>query len=128
MSTTPWKPADKLNIPDTLRKKYLSGYRGRFVRTANVYTKLQEGWQKVDLTSEEVKLIQSMTMEHGTPMGSHLQRGELILMRMPEEMAKSRQKYFEELTNIGVQGQISESAKEAAKSGNTVYSEFKESK
>jgi len=78
MTTTPWKPAERLHIPADIKRKYLTGYRGRFVRADNLDMKLQEGWQKVELTSEEIKKIEPITLEHGKPTGSSLQRGKLM--------------------------------------------------
>ena len=128
MTTTPWKPAERLHIPADIKKKYLTGYRGRFVRADNLAMKLQEGWQKVELSSEEVKRIEPTTLEHGKPIGSNLQRGKLILCRMPEDMAVSRRKYFEGLTSVGAKGQVDNLKREGAKTGVDVYTEIKESK
>jgi hypothetical protein len=128
MTTTPWKPAERLHIPADIKRKYLTGYRGRFVRADNLDMKLQEGWQKVELTSEEIKKIEPITLEHGKPTGSSLQRGKLILCRMPEKVAEERRKYFESLTSVGTKSQVDNLKQEGSKIGVEVYSETKESK
>ena len=96
MSTTPWQPASRLDVPDLIQKKYLKGvgYRGRFIRKANLDAKLQEGWEIVNLTPDEVKLISPSEIVDGKPLTTQVQRRELILCRMSLEMVKSRAEFF----------------------------------
>lgn len=93
--TTPWKPASQL----TVNRQYLNpNSKLRWCRKEDYEKKLEEGWIPVK-SKHPSSVNPGKTMIDGTPLDSTVQKRELILMEMPMEMAESRKKYHEEITN-----------------------------
>lgn len=119
--TTPWKPARVLDVPDSLKDK---NFRYRWCTTSkdgNIRKKLSEGWEvDTDLQNKLDEL-------HGIPKtlndsrsslgGSNVQVREMILMRMPEERAKSRDEYYAKMTIDPPKAGKDELKKEMSKEG-----------
>lgn len=86
-----WKPAQRLPSPNPV-----AGTRFRWIRTrmlgeddlTNVANKRQEGWEPVTRTDcpEVARLIKGD--------GDNIEVGGLMLCKMPEELAQSRDEYF----------------------------------
>ena len=106
MTTTPWKPSSYLGIPEKIKTKYLTGYRGRFCSKSQLSKKLAEGWEVVSITAEDKKFLNPPTLIDGKPLTSEVHVRELILVRMPEELAKGRDKYFAEVTDGGLDSSV----------------------
>lgn len=100
--TTPWKPARVLDIPERLKDPR---FTYRFVNTqrdGNELKKLQEGWEfdhKLAQKLNEMYYGGQKTLRDGTPIGSTHKVRELIVMRMPKEMADSRNKFYADKAN-----------------------------
>jgi hypothetical protein len=96
-STTPWKPAKRLNIPEELKDPR---FVYRFVNTkreGNEVKKQDEGWEydmELSVKLKQRGLAPLRGIEDGTPLDSSYRIRELIVMRMPKEMAASRNKYY----------------------------------
>jgi len=95
MTTKSWKPAKVLEIPEKFKD---SRFVYRWVdrdRIGNVRKKLSEGWEiDSELTKKLVKLPK--TLQDGSNLDSTFHIRELILMRLPKELAEARRKYYAE--------------------------------
>jgi len=100
--STPWKPAKVLDIPADMKD---SRYTYRWVsksRVGNVQKKLQEGWE-IDHTLAkrlDEKFGLNKTLEDAKQQGTVIHMREMILMRMPKQMAKERNEYYMKRGNI----------------------------
>lgn len=99
-ATTPWKPAKKLDVPEDLKDPR---FVYRFVNTrteGNEMKKLQEGWEYDDIILSKMRerglLPARRAMNDGTPLDSAYTIREMVLMRIPKEMAESRNAYYRE--------------------------------
>lgn len=95
-----WKPSG--TRLDVRNKK--EGYRYRWVRSRddqpNVDKKLEEGWSPVNKTTgAPVEHDVALGVQDGKPMGDVTTYRESILMAMPEETAKARDRYFQDQTD-----------------------------
>lgn len=99
--TTPWKPSKKLNIPEHMKDPR---FVYRFVNTkkeGNELKKLDEGWEYDKELSAKLATIGAMRgINDGTPLDSVYRIRELVVMRMPKEMANERNKYYLDKTKI----------------------------
>lgn len=106
--TQPWRPASLLSLPQVIKDKYLSGYRGRFVSKSQLSKKVLEGWEVVQMSPEDLELLSPATLIDGKPLGTNLQVRELILCRMLEETALAREEYFRSLIEGSESNQMGE--------------------
>ncbi len=95
-ATTPWKPARFLDIPEEFKDPR---FVYRFVNTkkeGNEVKKLNEGWEYDFELGKKLtqRFGKTRTIHDGTPIDSAYQIRELIVMRMPKEMAKARNEYY----------------------------------
>lgn len=92
-ATEPWRPASVLLVNNKE-----AGYRYRWVRKDLLEKRIAEGWDPV--FSKENARVQTpeQTLIDGQPMSSFKQRRNLILCKMPEELAKSREDYYARLS------------------------------
>lgn len=93
---SPWKPARVLDIPAHLKDPR---YRYRFCdtgRTGNIQKKIQEGWEIDRELGRKLNEIQGLntTINDGSPIDSTVRLRELIVMRIPREMAEERNAYY----------------------------------
>lgn len=109
--TTPWQPASILLVPESVKAKY-SGKRLRWVRKTDLDRKTAEGWTPIK-ESDSIK----RTIIDGTQMDSTIQKRELILCEMPEDLAKARDAFFAEKTNSALQGSVDEYKRKAGGEG-----------
>lgn len=89
-----WKPA---GITDVTDKE--PGYRYRFCNKEpeNLAKKVAEGWEPVSgLQADKAKLVQNTN--EAKPLTSVHERRDTILYRMPEEIAQSRDDYYNKIT------------------------------
>lgn len=90
-----WRPATQLDV--THKEK---GFRYRWLDTdpANIDKKKREGWEVV--SGVQGKQAEEHVSQTGnTGMTSLVQYRELTLGRLPEDIAKERDEYFNGLTN-----------------------------
>lgn len=128
--TAPWRPAKRLAIPENMKNP---NFVYRFVNTkkeGNELRKLDEGWEYDKELSAKLKergLASIRSLEDGTPLDSHYRIRELIVMRMPKEMAESRNKYYQDKTKIDTarmkQGMRSQMRVEGASQEAGVYAD-----
>jgi hypothetical protein len=95
-TTTPWKPAKMLFVPEELKDPR---FVYRFVNTkreGNELKKQQEGWEyDLELSKKLVRHFgETRKLEDGTPIDSVYRIRELVVMRMPKEMAQARNEYY----------------------------------
>ncbi len=89
----PWKPASLLSV------KKRPGFRLRWCSESQLPKREAEGWVIVQDGKGGIvrKPFQDKTVLDTSGVTSAVRIRELILMEMPEAMAKSREKYFREL-------------------------------
>ena len=95
MGNTPWKPATPLDYPTP------PGFRDRYcVQTPeNIQKKESEGWFIVKDKRGKPVVDSKKTAIDGKPLDDTVTYRSLILMRIPEETAKARDKYYADLNN-----------------------------
>lgn len=96
----PWKPARILDIPEDLKD---SRFVYRFVNSkaeGNELKKQNEGWEYDTEVLRKMKekglFVGRRTLQDGTPTDSVYTLREMVLMRIPKEMAEARNKYYQE--------------------------------
>lgn len=101
--TTPWRPAKKLDVPEDLKDPR---FVYRFVNTrveGNEIKKRQEGWEYDDAILAKMQerglLPARRALNDGSPLGSTYTIRELVLMRIPKEMADARNEFYRERGN-----------------------------
>lgn len=119
-----WKPASLLP-----QYKKTPGFRQRYVSKdeANIKKKLAEGWEFVIDDEQEPKTVGDIsgrevhdigTIEDGKPLSSTIDHRELVLMHLPEELAKQRDEYYKNVVKkrrAGVKKKAQEDQDAAAK-------------
>lgn len=103
--TAPWRPAKVLDIPAHLKDPR---FTYRFVNTkkeGNELKKLQEGWEyDHELSKKLTEHYGSIrTIRDGTPTDGVYRMREMILMRIPKELAESRNQYYADRGNRAFQ-------------------------
>lgn len=100
--STPWQPAKYYDIPAYLKDPRFVYRMVNTKKEGNELKKLQEGWEyDTELAAKLDKLYGKIrTLNDGTPIDSHYRIREMIVMRMPKEMADARNKYYMERGNI----------------------------
>lgn len=100
----PWKPARVMDIPDGILDPR---YRYRWVnksKMGNVLKKRQEGWEPDFQTQKKIDealgfgAMAKTLDDSAKSLDSTTQVRELILMRMPVELAEERSKFYERQT------------------------------
>ena len=80
--------------PDYLRlAKKNPGFRCKWVRQDNVERMTYQGWSLCK--PKDYGVLTDRTISDATPISDRIQRRELILMEIPEEMAEQREAYIE---------------------------------
>lgn len=111
--TTPWKPAEVLKLP----KK--PGFRQKWVREDIVDKFLAEGWKFVE--DKKKALNPPKTIVDGASLSTTVRKRELVLMEMPEVLAKERDAYYKSLSDGALAGSVSEFKKVANEDGGKSY-------
>lgn len=117
-----WQPA---SITDVTGKE--DGYRYRYInKTAdNVAKKREEGWEIVNgLSSDRVQATDSHRINDGKQMTSVYEKHDVILARIPEEIAEGRDAYFNNETARRTAGLTSHIKKEVGKEGGETHGEI----
>lgn len=126
--TTPWKPSSYLNIPKHLQ---VAGRRYRWCTTSkpgNIDKKIAEGWTVDNELTKKMKRI-GVTIQDGKGLDSTLQVREMVVMWMPEELARGREKFYADRANSAqksAQNKYRKDAKDlAGEYGGGAYGEVK---
>lgn len=112
---TSWKPA---SVTEVLNKE--KGFRYRWINKEpdNVYKKEAEGWEKVSgLTSDKSKAADDGRVHTGKNLTSINEKHDVMLYRMPEESAESRDDYIAEKTRRRTSGLTTGLKKEIREKG-----------
>jgi len=109
--TQPWRPASLLEV-----RNLDKNFRYRWVRSESVEKKLLEGWEFVNSgkSGPEAPMV---TLMDGTKVTSIIKKRNLILMRMPEDLAKAREEYHKNLVKSATAAPIEEFKKAASLGG-----------
>lgn len=100
--TTPWKPASFLDVPNEYRRP---GYLLRWKREDELERAKMEGWETVK-SKNPSNVAPQKTLIDGTPLSSVVHKRGLILCEMPVEVAEERKRFFDTLTNKGLEGSV----------------------
>lgn len=120
--TTPWKPA---NIIDVATKFKKPDFRLHWARTDQIDKKITEGWELVRSERPEDISPERAIIDGKSPDGTVRKRN-LILMQMPEEMAQARAEYHKNLTEMSVKNKTKQFAQDTTVDGSqTSYGEIK---
>jgi hypothetical protein len=101
-ATEPWRPASIL----TAYKK--DGYRSRWCRKDILEKRMAEGWEPRKSTTKGRVEAPETTIVDGVSLGNFITKRNLVLCDMPEEMALSREEYFKNLTDGGLQSEVNQ--------------------
>jgi hypothetical protein len=101
-SSTPWKPARMLEIPENLKDSRFTYRWCNRKRVGNMEKKVREGWEVDTILSKKLNELYGLnrTIEDGSPIDSTVNMRELIIMRMPKEMTESRNEYYRKRSQI----------------------------
>lgn len=93
--TVPWNPAKIWGIPEKYRDPSFV-YRGFDAdKPGNIRKRLSEGWEVDKELSKKMDLVPA-TINDKTRLDGTTQVRELLVMRLPKEMAEQRNKYYSE--------------------------------
>ncbi len=99
--TRPWQPVKLLDIPSQLKDPNFV-YRGCNTNAlGNIRKKEAEGWEIDKELSKKMKQTQRTVLD-GNGLDGTLQIRELLIMRMPKEIAESRAKYYADKSNEAI--------------------------
>ena len=121
--TTPWRPSRVLEIPERLKTP---GFVYRWCdknKAGNIQKKLSEGWEVDKEISRKLTAIATRTINDGSPLDGTAQVRELVVMKMPKEMADSRNRYYQDRANMATKAAQEELKR---KMGGQAYGEIKE--
>lgn len=117
-----WAPA---SVTDVAYKE--AGYRYRWSRKEadNLYKKEQEGWQTVSgVTSDKATPEDSNRINEGKSLSSVYEKHDVVLQRLPEEIALERDKYWNNEAERRVSGLTAHIKKELTKEGAAAHGEI----
>lgn len=93
-ATTPWKPARIMDIPSHLKDPAFTYRWCDKKKEGNIQKKESEGWIIDKELSKKMTTLANKTIVDGTPLDGTMQLRELIVMKMPKEMAAERAIYY----------------------------------
>ena len=98
-SRRPWQPSSILTIPAKFKDpKFVYRWCTKG-KEGNIRRKLMEGWEMDTEVMKKMKAanyLQDRTMQDGESSGTNLTMREMVLMRMPKNVAAERQDYYQE--------------------------------
>lgn len=121
--TAPWKPARKLDIPEHLKNPAFVYRWCDKNKPGNIQKKMSEGWEVDKELSRKLTAIATKTLNDGSPLDGTAQIAELIVMRMPKEMAASRNEYYAKRSEMATK-EAQEDLKR--RTGGQAYGEIRE--
>lgn len=110
-----WQPA---SMTDVTNKE--PGYRYRWSRKDpdNLYKKDAEGWETISgLTSDKTAPVEGNRINEGKALSSIHEKHDVILQRIPEEVAQKRDEYYNNESARRVAGLTAHIKKEMGKEG-----------
>lgn len=117
-----WKPA---SVTDTFNKE--AGYRYRWVNKDpdNLAKKKAEGWEVINgLQADRVSAVDNDQVSQGSSMTSVFEKKDVILQRIPEELAVERDAYFDAESYRRVSGLTAHIKKDLGKDGAPAHGEI----
>ena len=99
-----WKPARVLEVPENRKNPGVVHYWADKSDQGRIEEMEAEGWV-VDCKAP-TRTEHPETIKDGRNLDSTVQRRELILMKMPKEVAEARRKYFEEKNNSALKASV----------------------
>lgn len=110
-----WKPAAVTEV-----KNKEDGWRYRWVNKHpdNMAKKANEGWENAPAVVPEGRI------EHGQSLTSTMEKHDVVLQRIPEELAKSRDEYFDDKNERRLAGLTSHLKKDVNKAGGEAHGEI----
>lgn len=121
--TAPWRPARKLDIPEHLKNPAFVYRWCDKNKPGNIQKKMSEGWEVDKELSRKLTAIATRTLNDGSPLDGTAQIAELIVMRMPKEMAASRNEYYAKRSEMATK-EAQEDLKR--RTGGQAYGEIRE--
>lgn len=117
-----WKPA---SVTDVAGKDPNYRYRWCHKDPDNLASKDAEGWETVTgLMSDQVEPVENNRMDEGKKMTSVYEKRDVILKRIPEEIAQQRDAYYNNESARRVAGLTAHIKKEAGKEGAEVHGDI----
>ncbi len=113
--TKPWEPAKILEVA----KK--PNFRRKWVREDLVERFQDEHWILVD--NKKKTISTPKTVVDGVPLSTAVRKRELVLMEIPEAIAKERDAYFKSLSDGALSGSVQEFKKIANEGSGKSYGE-----
>ncbi len=110
-----WKPASVTDVTDKD-----PGFRYRWVNKNpdNLAKKQAEGWEiKGGITADKAQAVSDHKMDSGNNLTSVYEKRDVVLARIPEEIALERDAYMEQKTQkrtLGLTAHLKKGIKEAA--------------
>lgn len=117
-----WQPA---SVTDVVNKE--DGYRYRWANKSpdNLAKKQQEGWETVSgLTSDSAAPVDDGKVHSGQNLTSTYEKHDVILMRMDEETALSRDDYYNTKSKKQVAGLTAHAKKDVADGGGEAHGDI----
>lgn len=93
MATKPWEPASVLHVGNKDAR-----FVYRWISKDNAEKRAAEGWEILKGVSPDKAKGKSLTLADGTQLDSCVIVRNLVLARMPKEMAESRNEYYAKLS------------------------------
>jgi hypothetical protein len=115
-----WKPAA---VTDVLDKDPSSRYRWVHKDPDNLAKKQTEGWSYVDAKTDPAK-APDPRIEDGQSMTSVHEKRDAVLMKMPEELAQSRDAYMNEKSAKRIAGLKASTKKELGEEGAEMHGDI----
>lgn len=95
MSNISWAPARVLDIPEKLKDPRFVYRWASKLGIGRVQKLIAEGWEIDTELSTKLCNLLPKTIEDGSSLDSTTQRRELVVMRLPKELAKVRNEYYQ---------------------------------
>lgn len=122
-----WKPAKLLDTISGLNEDEFV-YRWVDKDAANMVKKQSEGWMIVNqLDGEKIVHNRPGILDDGSNLVPSLtDYRELILMKIPKELAQARREYYDNLTNQRLEGLVSTAKDNAKNLGGLIHGSIKD--
>lgn len=119
--TASWKPAA---VTDIEGKE--AGYRYRWANkdSDNLAKKHAEGWSMVDKTTDKATPEAHNRLDDGASLSTVYEKKDVVLMRIPEELAQERDAYFNAETERRQAGLTAHLKQELGKDGASVHGDI----
>ncbi len=116
-----WKPA---SVTDVTGKE--PGYRYRWVNKDpdNLAKKVQEGWETINGLQSDGATPEDSRINDGHKMTSVTEKRDVILQRIPEELALERDAYYNNESDRRISGLTAHIKKDLGKEGAAMHGEI----